>query len=341
MRRLLKTVSITALVLTLMLSMTVSAFAADASVTYTGGGFEFGPGSEMSETQLFPEFENVMPGDVLTQKITVTNRSDNSDYIKIYLRAEAHDENTNPLETGVKDTETVASMTDFLKQLGMKVTNGSEVIFESSPDQTADLTENVLLGALRYGESLDLTVELTVPADLGNEYAERSGEVDWIFTAEELNDGASMNISLKETSKPENKNGYREGETIEYEISVINDGNVVLTNVVVTDPETGETWTIETLNPGETVSFKTGHVVTADDVKKGSFTNSASAEAEPDNPDLAKISAGPVKVVSGTYDPSEGPDTGDHSNMFLWAGVMAAAVTAMILLLNFRRKKYE
>ena len=121
MRRLLKKASITALVLMLMLSMTVCAFAADASVTYNGGEFKFGPGSEMSETQLFPELENVMPGDVLTQKITVTNKSDNSDYIKIYLRAEAHDETTNPLETGVKDTETVASMTDFLKQLGMKV----------------------------------------------------------------------------------------------------------------------------------------------------------------------------------------------------------------------------
>ena len=35
-------------------------------------------------------------------------------------------------------------------------------------------------------KSTTLTVKLQVPAELGNEYANRVGEVDWVFTAEEL-----------------------------------------------------------------------------------------------------------------------------------------------------------
>ena len=316
--------------------------AADGTVTYKGDGkFEFGPGSDMSATQLFPDLEGVMPGDVLTQKITVANQSGKSDYIKIYLRAEAHDESSNPLETEVKNTETVASMTEFLKQLKMKVTNGGTVIFESTPDQTDGLTEDVLLGSLKQGDKLTLEVEITVPADLGNEFADRSGEVDWIFTVEELNADASIDLSLKETSKPEDKNGYQEGETIEYEIVVTNNGNVTLTDVVVTDPETGDSWTVAKLEPGESVSFKSNHTVTAEDVKNGSFTNTASASGKPDNPDLDPVSKGPVKVDSKMFKQGWAPNTGDSSNIFLWVAVMAAAAAAIVVILILRKKSKE
>ncbi|MBR4394847.1 MAG: hypothetical protein IKT01_00415 [Eubacteriaceae bacterium] len=342
MRKLFRNTSIAMLSLVLVLCLASPVYAADGTVTYKGDGqFEFGPGSDMSSTQLFPELEGVMPGDVLTQTITVTNQSQKSDYIKIYLRAEAHDESSNPLETGVKDTETVASMTEFLQQLQMKVTNGGTVIYESTPDQTDGLTDDVLLGSLQNGGSLTLEVEITVPAELGNEYADRSGEVDWVFTVEELNSDASLDLSMTETSKPGNKNGYQEGETITYEIIVTNDGNVTLTDVVVTDPETGETWTIDKLEPGEKVSFNTSHTVTADDVKKGTFTNTASASAKPDNPDLDDVSAGPVKVDSKTYKPGSAPTTGDLSNILLWGGIMAITFAATLLLLIAVRNKKE
>ncbi|MBQ3930792.1 MAG: hypothetical protein II725_00765 [Firmicutes bacterium] len=338
MRNTLRKISIIVLALMLMLCTAVAAYADDGTVVYNGGGsFEFGPGSDMSATQLFPDMEGVMPGDVITQKISVTNNSSASDYIKMYLRAEAHGSD-NPLETEVKNTETVETMTEFLKQLRLKVTNGSSVIFESSPDQTGGLTEDVLIGTLEKGQSLELVVELTVPADLGNEFSERSGEVDWIFTAEELNSGASVDLSMKETSRPEKKDGYQEGEVIEYEISVVNDGNVTLFDVVVKDPQTGDTFTIDKLEPGQSASFKTSHTVTAEDVSKGSFENSAEVSARPDNPDLDQVSAGPVKVVSDTFRPSEEPDTGDRSNIWLWGGILAAAVIIVIVLILTKKR---
>ena len=345
MKKIFKHTSIIVLALLFALCIALPTFAEDGTVTYTGGGnFTFGPGTDMSATQLFPDLEGVMPGDTLTQKVTITNQSGKTDVVKFYLRAEAHDDSSNPLETGVKNTETVASMEDFLSQLSMTVKNGDETIFEASPEKTDGLTDNVYLGTLKKGESIDLIVTLSVPADLGNEYANRSGEVDWVFTVEELNEDASIDLTMTETSKPKDKNGYQEGEEITYDIVVTNNGNVTLLNVVVTDPETGATFTVEKLEPGESATFKTSHKVTEEDVKAGSFTNTASVTATADNPDIATVKAGPVKVTSKTYKEPAKIVTGDTAKLGLWIGICAASaalVIIVIILLVVKRKKKD
>ena len=169
-------------------TLCTGAFAADdSSVTFNGHnkGFDFKPGSEYSATDLFDNFKNCMPGDSLTETITVTNASGDSDYIALYVRALPHDEETNPLSDSlIAAGETVASMTDFLSKLHMRVLNGDSVIFDVSPDQLEGMEENVLIGNFEKGESTTLTVELTVPLDLSNEYADRVGEVDWLFVTE-------------------------------------------------------------------------------------------------------------------------------------------------------------
>ena len=198
---------ITSFILAIIFSfnITVMAIAAESSVTYTGGelSFEFEPGSQYTETDLFDGFKNVMPGDQLTETIVVKNISTDSDYVNIYMRAETHDESDNPLtyseeyeNTDGKDQadiagqrdETVASMRDFLSQLRMSIYNNGSLIYEAEPDELGGFAENVLLGTFYPGESVTLTVELEVPITLGNEYAKRVGEVDWVFLAEEINE---------------------------------------------------------------------------------------------------------------------------------------------------------
>lgn len=177
--------------LLLVLSLSVTAFAAESSVTFEGktGKFSFEPGSSYTDTDLFDNFKGVMPGDTVTETITVTNKAKDCDYVKIYMRAVAHDESGNPLSEGVAASgETVATMQDFLSQLSMKVYNGKKLIYEASPDELDGLSQNVLLGTLRKNKSVTLTVELEVPIELGNEYANRVGEVDWIFTVEAYDD---------------------------------------------------------------------------------------------------------------------------------------------------------
>ncbi len=181
-----------ALVLTLGLALPV--LADDASVLYSGHDiFGFGPGSEFTATDLFPNFKSAMPGDVLTQTVTVGNAAACCDFVKIYLRAKVHDEAANPLSPNVAQTEDLVSITDFLSKLTLTVWNGEELIYQASPDQTHGLTQNALLGTFRQGQGATLTVRLEVPADLGNEYARRVGEVDWIFLVEEYDDADPEN----------------------------------------------------------------------------------------------------------------------------------------------------
>lgn len=189
MKRRFRTGGALLLTLVLLMSMTVPAMAAESNVTYYGwkDGFGFAPGSQYTATDLFDNFKGVMPGDTLTQTVKITNQAKTCDYIRVYLWAEVHDETENPMSDTVAEAngQSLTKMTDFLKQLTMRVYNGSQLIYESSPDQTAQLTEPVRLGTLSYGKSLNLTVELDVPKTMGNTYAYAVGEVDWVFAVDE------------------------------------------------------------------------------------------------------------------------------------------------------------
>ena len=83
-------------------------------------------------------------------------------------------------------------MANFLSELSMEIylvnADGTkQSIFSASPDKSAQLTDSVLLGTFAKGKSAKLEAVLTVPAELGNEYAYRVGEVDWVFTVEGFN----------------------------------------------------------------------------------------------------------------------------------------------------------
>ena len=199
-----RTIKIFSFLLVMMMLFTGAAFAAESSVTYEGGAekYVFLPGSEYTDTDLFDNFKGVMPGDELEQKITVTNEQGLCDYVKIYMRAVPHDDTANPLSDSVMQYETVVTMEDFLHQLSLTVVkeDGTE-IFKGTAEELDGLAENVLLGSFEKGESTVLTAKLSVPIELGNEYANRVGEVDWVFVAEELNNpapetGDNVNLGL-------------------------------------------------------------------------------------------------------------------------------------------------
>jgi LPXTG-motif cell wall-anchored protein len=162
--------------LALLLFSTVTVFAADGKVTYSGnaGNFVFEPGSEHSLTDLFPNFKGVMPGDTLTQKITVKNDADNKVKVKIYIRSLGAHENS----------------VEFLSQLGLKVAKSDEnkmaYMFDAAANETAQLTDWVCLGTLYSGGEVNLDVTLNVPTSLDNEYQSKIGYLDWEFMIEEF-----------------------------------------------------------------------------------------------------------------------------------------------------------
>lgn len=163
-------------VLIVALSSVLPVYAADGKVTYSGnaGNFVFEPGSEHSLTDLFPNFKDVMPGDTLTQKITVKNNADNKVKVKIYIRSlGAHEDSV-----------------EFLSQLGLKVAKSSDnemaYMFDAAANETAQLTDWVYLGTLYSGGEVNLDVTLNVPVELPNEYQNKIGYLDWEFMIEEF-----------------------------------------------------------------------------------------------------------------------------------------------------------
>ena len=170
-------------ILMLLFLLTGSALAA-SSVTYEGGAekFVFLPGSIYSGSDLFENFKGVLPGDVLTQKITVKNDTDGQ--VRIYMRAEPGER--IPAGLMEKNGLTVEENRDFLNQLSMTVECRDKEIFDAAPSETAQLTNNTLLGTFKKKGSTELTVTLTVPATMGNDYMGRIGIVPWTFMVEEI-----------------------------------------------------------------------------------------------------------------------------------------------------------
>lgn len=154
----------------LLLLLMVSCAAAESAVRYEGGAedFVFLPGSAESDSDLFASFKNVLPGDVLTQRITVENTSGRS--VRLYLRADPVNQAHH----------------DFLSQLQLSVACRDASIFEAAASEPAQLQRNVLLGTFRTNGKTELLVTLTVPVELDNTYMGTMGIVPWVFTADEI-----------------------------------------------------------------------------------------------------------------------------------------------------------
>ena len=159
----------------LLLTCVTTVVAADGNVTYNGdaGAFIFAPGSEYSPTDLFSNFKDVMPGDSITQKITVKNDASNKVKVKIYVRSlGAHEDSI-----------------DFLSKLHLRVEksedNAMAYMFDAAANETAQLTDWVCLGTLYSGGEVNLNVILDVPVELDNTYQQKIGYLDWEFMIEE------------------------------------------------------------------------------------------------------------------------------------------------------------
>ena len=251
------------LMLLIVMSLSSTAFAAAPSITFKGftSGFDFQPGSEYTETDLFNSFKNVMPGDTVTETITFTNSASDCDFVNLYMRAEAHDETANPLSPKVADKETIAAMTEFLSKLSMKVWNGTELIYDAAPNELGGLGSNKFLGTFRSGETATLKVELSVPIDLDNKFADRIGEVDWIFHVEAYNESQ---LSVRKVWSDGSANHTDDSITV----NLLKDGKVEKSQVLNAENNwaytfdrlaEGHTWTAEeaAVPAGYTVSYKT------------------------------------------------------------------------------------
>ena len=163
-------------ILAVFLSSALPASAADGKVTYSGnaGKCIFEPGTEHSLTDLFPNFKGVMPGDTITQKITVKNDANDKVKVKIFIRSLGAHEDSK----------------EFLSKLGLRVQKSAEnqmaYMFDAAASETAQLTDWVYLGMLYSGGEVNLDVTLNVPVELDNAFQNNIGYLDWEFRIEEF-----------------------------------------------------------------------------------------------------------------------------------------------------------
>ena len=106
-----------------------------------------------------------------------------------------------------------------------------------------------------------------------------------------------LTVNKSAVSTPENGKAYSAGEKVIYKITATNDGNLTLTNVVVSDELTRDEWTIESLAPGESKEFTAEYVVTEADVLAGEVVNVATATGESPDPDKPEPDVDPDEEV--------------------------------------------
>ena len=225
--------------------------------------------------------------EVVYGTLEVTDDIDNPDDIEELVLKKTHDEKEFALGETVTFTIEATNIYDENKTITLVEIEGVEL--------SESVFENVAPGA-----SISATATYTVTeADiLAGEFKNTvtvkfSGE-NTEFEDEDIVDVEDpkphMTIVKETTSEPANGETYALGEEITYLITVTNDGNVTLTNVVVTDELTGDEWTIESLAPNVAETFETSYTVTEEDIINGSVLNEATATAEPpedvDDPEI-------------------------------------------------------
>lgn len=186
------------LVLVLVFSLSATAFAA-GSVSYDALSrkFIFAPGTRHSPTSLFENFQNVMPGDTLTEQIQIKNDPYRGVKIRVYMRSLGAQEGTD----------------EFLSQMKLTVRQkGKSPLFAAPANQTAQLTDWVYLGTVFSGGKITLDVTLEVPITMGNEFQNQIGYIDWEFKVEEI---------PSEPSDPQNPQTADESHIIFYTGSML------------------------------------------------------------------------------------------------------------------------
>ncbi len=162
------------LCLCVMLAAPMQSFAQSSNVEYDGKAqkFVFVP----ENTDLFGSFKDLMPGDKVTQEITIKNSSKSAKEVEIFLNVEAVNSDV---------------CKDFLDQLDLTLEwKGNIELLNGKASSQGKLASKQTLGTFKPGAEGVMLATITVPFELGNDYMDKSGEVVWTFTVEEKDDVA-------------------------------------------------------------------------------------------------------------------------------------------------------
>ncbi|MCC8045417.1 MAG: Cna B-type domain-containing protein [Clostridiales bacterium] len=212
----------------------------------------------------------VKVGDTLTYTITYTNNTNKKQTVTVtdtlpagltYASSQVNSVNAAPAQNGQTLTWTITDVAPF--------TGGIVTV-------TVTVTEDALTANTANPANPTLTNSASV--QIGTLTAQ-SADSDPVPVENPL-----LKVEKTTASSPAYGTSYVIGEEITYTITVTNTGNVPVTDIVLTDEKTGDTFQIGTLQPGESSAEKTvTYTVTEADARTGSVTNTAAAAGKGPN----------------------------------------------------------
>ena len=126
---------------------------------------------------------------------------------------------------------------DFLNKLELTIKENGAELYRGPAGAAA---EDFLVKTLSYNSSIELDLTLKMPIELGNEYANRVGEVDWVFTYSGWDDEEPT--TAKPTTAPTSSSTDPTGSTSPTEpTEEITDPSIPLNPVDPDDPSSPDT----------------------------------------------------------------------------------------------------
>lgn len=139
------------------------------------------------DDDLFLQHPNMLPGDYIIRTLEIKNKHKYP--YELFLRAER----VSPKEEY-----------DLLDKLDLKISYKDEVIYDEAVNGEDKLTKGISLGVFNPGQEENLIAEVKLDgASTGNEYKNKSAQIDWIFTAVRSEDESHDND--KETADKSDK----------------------------------------------------------------------------------------------------------------------------------------
>ncbi|WP_198672940.1 DUF7507 domain-containing protein, partial [Algoriphagus litoralis] len=131
-----------------------------------------------------------------------------------------------------------------------------------------------------------------------------------------INAVTNPNINIIKTA---NKTGYSQaGETIDYYININNSGNVTLNGFTVEDVNTGDTYNVASISPGQTQTYTVTYTVTQADIDSGSIDNVASVSGT--DPNGAPLARGDDLTINASQTPRLDISKSTTTTQFTMAG---------------------
>ena len=163
------------------------------TVTYSdgtdgnGARFTFTHTGEGSETNLFPNFSECMPGDSLTQTIRVKADSKNgAQGAKIYLRAEIDGDASAKEGSAISYNDVLDHISMTVSKNGVVLASNKTAKLFSQLDATAGLKSNVFIAEVGpKTDPVDLDVTIEVDPAMGNAFQEAAAHITFVFSVED------------------------------------------------------------------------------------------------------------------------------------------------------------